>query len=136
MQDIEKVPVISFRLRYWVCDLDFFVGCGLVFYILGAIFRINSTSQNLTILSFTILMVSYFGYFSLTAYYLGSTPAQYLFKLKTVDQTTLSKPTIRRLFFRELLFITAYTGIGSIFYLAKGAYWDRATHIIVIKKTS
>ncbi len=68
------------------------------------------------------------------AAYSGATPGQRLFKLRTVDRKTLARPTLLRLVLREIIALSAVTGIGFLAMLVFGFYWDRATGIAIVKQ--
>jgi len=73
-------------------------------------------------------------YFSLPIYWWGGTPAQLFLRLRVIDSHTLKTPSFWKIFLREILFLTIFTGIGFLIFIFSGFYWDRGSYTYGIQK--
>jgi hypothetical protein len=119
IEDEEGVP-------YWKRHLAFIVDYLVYGFLLGIIITvinpIDVDSDNFVLF---IAGLGYFSYFTLSIYRFNTTLGSYIFKIKIVFNNKSN--LFWKIFLREVLFLTVFTGIGCIFYLIYGAYWDRAT---------
>jgi hypothetical protein len=70
-------------------------------------------------------------YFALLNYFFSSTIGEKILKIKLISGDE-QKATFIQILFRELLFLTIFTGVGTIVYLINGFYWDKATKLKLI----
>lgn len=121
--DIEKQNSVPIWKRAAALLIDF---CVLSMVI--SILPIDVETQGI---SGTVLFLSvYLSYFSISTYSCQSTLGLYLFNIKIkFDNNNF---LFLRILSREVLFITIGTGIGLLFYLFKGPYWDKVTKASIV----
>lgn len=78
---------------------------------------------------------SFLFYFTYFPHRFGTTLGQWILGIKIIDESSKSNPPIVKLLLREFLFLTTMTGIGYLYFLAKGYYWDRVSGIFAVENS-
>jgi len=76
-------------------------------------------------------LIFFLAYFTLLNYFFNTTVGGKILRIKLLKENG-QKADFMPILFRELLFFTIFTGIGTIVYLINGFYWDRATKLKLV----
>ena len=127
-KEMPEIKTASKTIRHIATIIDVLI-ISLVFYI-DENYRKGEFTNGMAI----SLIIVYLIYSILLTIYSGKTFGQYILNLKTIDSESYQIPTPKKIIARELLSLTAMTGIGYLFFsLGHGVYWDRITKTTVVK---
>lgn len=115
------------NLAFWIDLLPLGLALWLVELLTGDNF---SRSDSAIWISLIYLLA----YFVILPYLFGLTLGQKILGLRTLDTRTKENPPLGRLALREILFLTIFTGLGLLYYLFRGFYWDTATKITTVEQ--
>jgi hypothetical protein len=120
-KNIKNEEGVPYHKRHIAFIIDYLV-YSLLFVIIVTVIDSISTVSNGFVLVMMVLI--YFLYFILSIFKFNTTVGSYVFKIKIVFNN--KNNLFWKILLRELLFLTVFTGIGFIFHLIFGFYWDRA----------
>ena len=119
------VPPKWKRIVSFLVDM---IPIGLLFWIVEIIGGDISESWIGVIVFFSYLML----YFTIIPFLWNQTLGQKLFNLRFIDSRTVKQPSLNILFIGSLLFLTLFSGVGYLYFLIRGYYWEKPSHTQLI----
>ncbi len=117
------------RITSFLIDM---IPIGLLFWIVEIIRGDISDNWIGVIVFFSYLLL----YFTITPFLWNQTLGQKFFSLRLIDSRTIKRPSLNMLFIRSLLFLTLFSGIGYLYFLIRGYYWEKPsrTRLIIVNQ--
>ncbi|MCK9544704.1 MAG: RDD family protein [Novosphingobium sp.] len=116
---VKTMNGITWKRRDPAFLIDFFIASSIGALIIGESGQ-DSLENSLLWLGIILL------YFIILNYYFNTTIGQRIFNIKLIDKNGI-RPNFTQVLFRELLFLTVISGVGTICWLIFGRYWDNLT---------